>query len=49
MITKLGMGNQSCSLSILQAEAGGLLAWTIDLGPLLKGQEREEGAILKIL
>lgn len=43
------MENQSCYLSIIQTEAGGLLAWALELDRLSKGQEREEEAILKIL
>lgn len=42
MIAKLGIAKQPCYLGILQGEAGGLLAWAIELGPLSKDQEREK-------
>jgi len=43
--SKLGIGKQSRYLGILQGEAGGLLAWAIELGPLSKVQGRERGSV----
>lgn len=47
MIVKLDKIIQSYYLSIQQADEGGLPTWAIELGPLSKGQEREEGGFFK--